>query len=288
MQVYDPTVGFRINTTYIVGTGAGQADCTTVPGECSITPAVSLNAVPNQWWRVRGNNAYGSGPYSSMSIFSVVTAVPGTPILVAPADASTVTTATPTYRWSATTGTVQNYRLVVINGAATEVLNALYTPAALGCSSGGTCSVTPGTALTNGGYTWHVRAENIAGPGSYSTTWSFTVAILTPPSAPTPLAPLGPTAANPVTYRWTHTGGTSYSLQEYDPTVGFRINTTYAVGTGAGQANCTAVPGDAVPGECSITPAVTLNAVPNQWWRVRGNNAAGSGTWGVMTLFTVN
>ena len=282
MQVYDYSTGYRINGGLTMGTGPGQVDCTTVPGECSVTPTITLNPA-NHWWRVLGRNAYGSGPWSSMTGFSVVIQPPSTPSLVAPIDTSTVTTSTPTYQWSASTGVVTNYRLVVTNGA-TEVLNALYTPLSLGCNGGGICSVKPGAALTNGGYTWHVRGENLVGVGSWSTAWSFTVAILTPPAAPTPLAPLGPTATNPVTYRWTNvSGATGYSMQVYDYTTGFRINGGLTMGTGPGQVDCTTV-----PGECSVTPPVTLNVGASHWWRVVGRNAVGTGTWSVMTLFTMN
>ncbi len=214
----------------------------------------------------------------------MVLALPGAPTLVAPADTSTVTTATPTYQWSAATGAVTNYRLVVLNGAV-EVLNALYTPTVAGCSGGGTCAVTPTTALTNAGYTWHVNAENVVGAGPLSATWSFTVSIATAPTtAATAIAPIGNIATTTPQYKWTPVpGATSYYLQVYDPTVGYRIQTVYAVGPGAGQVDCTTV-----PGECSITPAVTLNAVPNQWWRVQGRNSLGNGPFSNITSFTVN
>ena len=106
-----------------------------------------------------------SSPVSSSLIPNAVT-------LTSPS--GTVSTATPTYTWNATSNAT-HYHLFPGNATA----SVLYSADDAGCSDGmGTCSVTTDIALSNDDYTWYVQPENNSGAGPLSSGMNFTVAVL--------------------------------------------------------------------------------------------------------------
>ncbi len=106
-----------------------------------------------------------SAPVSSSVIPNAVT-------LISPS--GTVSTATPTYTWNATSNAT-HYHLFPGNAAGP----VLYSADDAGCGDGmGTCSVTTDIALSNDDYTWYVQPENSSGAGPLSSDMNFTVAVL--------------------------------------------------------------------------------------------------------------
>ena len=107
------------------------------------------------------NQHRGKTIYSTNSDAGGGGSVPSRPVQVSPATGTTGTSATPTLRWNPVTG-ASSYEVRIDGGA---------------YSSGvitGTSWTTP--PLPAGRHTWNVRARNTAGAGTWSATWSFSVA----------------------------------------------------------------------------------------------------------------
>ena len=84
-----------------------------------------------------------------------------------------ITDSTPTYTWNAVP-TATWYYLWVTDASGIAVQN-WYSAGAAGCAGGtGTCSVTPGTAVT-GSVTWWVQTWNSSGYGPWSAGMPFRV-----------------------------------------------------------------------------------------------------------------
>jgi len=138
-------------------------------GECAITPTTPPGVGPRTWW-VRAQNLMGAGPWSAGKSFTITGgSPPGTATLLAPT--GSITTATPTYSWSAVTGATR-YQLWVGNSSG-RVLKQFFTPVEAGCDDG-TCEATPTTPVPAGSATWWIQADNAAGPGAW-VSQSFSV-----------------------------------------------------------------------------------------------------------------
>jgi glucose/arabinose dehydrogenase len=140
------------------------ADVCSGGGTCLVTPAVTLADGAHTFW-VQTWNPAGFGPWSSGMSFT-----PGAAILTAPS--GNLGTNTPSYQWQAVSG-VTWYRLWVNGPDGSNVIQQWYE-AAVVCS-GGTCSVTPTTALADGAHTFWVQTWNPAGYGPWSSARSFTI-----------------------------------------------------------------------------------------------------------------
>ncbi len=126
------------------------------------------------FWRVRGYNGDGNGPWSTVWSFTVDTVPPNQVTLVSPSNGAVTSDYTPYFDWNTATG-AWRYRLEVDN-----------TP---DFSSPGIIVTTSGTAYTSGLnllnrlYYWRVRATDQAGnDGLWSVTWHFTVNKPIPPA----------------------------------------------------------------------------------------------------------
>ena len=145
------------------------------------------------YWRVRGKNANGGGPFSSVWSFS--TLMPG-PALLLPLNGSSNQPVSQTFRWnkiaSATT-----YQLIL----------ATDSTFASGIVKNDTTLVDTTrvvSGLQNGlYYYWRVRGKNAQGAGAYSPTFHFrTIGIF--PSPVVLVAPIAEASANAdsTTFRW--------------------------------------------------------------------------------------
>ena len=115
------------------------------------------------YWRVRGRNANGSGPFSAAWTFG--TMLPA-PVLLLPANGSTGQPLSETFRWSKVTNAV-TYQLML----------ATDSTFGSGIVKNDT-TLTDTTRVVNGlqngvYYYWRLRAKNAMGAGSYSPTFSF-------------------------------------------------------------------------------------------------------------------
>lgn len=102
---------------------------------------------------------------------------PSTPILIAPANNSTITDPTPSFIWQESTDEKKmgHYKLY-LNGSIyfdniplTPTDNSQYTLT----KSGNQYTLTPKNNLSDGNYTWKIRAVDAAGNYKDSATWSF-------------------------------------------------------------------------------------------------------------------
>lgn len=118
------------------------------------------------FWRVRGTNTQGAGPWSTVRSFTTASlSVPGAVGLISPVDLSSGIEDSVTLTW-ATQPDADSYQVVVIENSATVLdLSGLE----------GT-QVTLNTLETGRTYLWRVRGENAAGVGPWSLTFTFLTA----------------------------------------------------------------------------------------------------------------
>ncbi len=100
------------------------------------------------------------------------TAPPAAPKLTSPT--GSVTTRTPTYRWTASTGATE-YLLSVNRPSGANVVSQTF--AASAACVGTACAVTPTTSLGDGDHTWWVKARNSAGTSPASEPLAFSVSV---------------------------------------------------------------------------------------------------------------
>ncbi len=139
---------------------------------CSVVPAQWLTAGTHTW-KVQTKNPDGVGPWSAAKTFTVALqgarARPRAPSLIAPT--GIITTAQPTYQWTAVSTAIEYY--LKVNGSSGTFVGEWYLAAAV--CAGEACAVTPSVTLSSGEYTWWVQARNGAGAGRRSPSRTFTV-----------------------------------------------------------------------------------------------------------------
>jgi PGF-pre-PGF domain-containing protein len=181
------------NTPTFVWTIGSNADNhrLLVDDDPSFSPPIDnvlLGATDNTWtrpdpgyldgsyyWKVVAINQEGENE-SVVWSFTVDTQAPSAPTLVSPTDGTTTDDTTPTFDWSDVTDpSGVTYTLEIIGRLTkTGLTTSTYT-------------LTSGEALSDGDYSWRVRAIDNAGNGSdWSETWSLTVATAPPPPPPPP------------------------------------------------------------------------------------------------------
>ena len=110
--------------------------------------------------------------WSSAQTFSVSSGgTPGPTTLISPT--GIITDNTPTYSWNSVSGSTWYY--LWVNDSTGNKIKQWYTAVQAGCATGGTCSVTPGTALADGTGKWWVQTWNSNGYGLWSNEMVFTV-----------------------------------------------------------------------------------------------------------------
>jgi len=278
---------------------------TTVSGSVTVTAVASATAgVAGVQLKVNGANL---GPESAVSPYSVswdttnlangsysLTAVardtagqsmtsdpivvtvqnPGAATQLAPS--GTISTATPTYTWTAVP-TATLYLLWIDDSSGGRVRH-WYTATEAGCASGtGTCSLTLDVVLNPGAGQWWVVTANATTNGLWSSGLTFTVPGTPPPGAATLVTPAGIIATTTPTYTWNAVASATQYLLWVDDSSGGRIRQWYTA-TQAGCAGGT--------GACSLTPSVELTPGAGQWWIVTAN-ASGNGPWSARMAFTV-
>jgi len=178
-------------------------DSTTASSNQSTTPL----ADGAYYWRVCAiNAAHTAGPWSTPWRFTVQQPLAGIPDLVSPDDASTDTTGTPLFSWSSTANAA-SYQIQIDKNAgfSSPDLDSTITDT----------NLTPPTALTDGVYSWRLRAINPYGtPSGWSAVRTITIDV--PPAAPDLKKPDDTaisTVAKP-TFSWeTVANGVNYQIQ---------------------------------------------------------------------------
>ncbi len=142
----------------------------------SFDPGITLDAETEYFWRVRGSNGEGDGPYSSVFSFTTTVAAPGAPTLTSPENGALAVSITPTFLWEAVSKglgktsdgspAATSYDIQVSTGGNFNTLVVDETGLA------GT-SYDEATLLNGVQYFWRVRGSNESGPGPWSTTFNF-------------------------------------------------------------------------------------------------------------------
>jgi hypothetical protein len=140
--------------------------------ETSFTPDAALPTNVDLRWKVKAESACGPGPYSPSVVFRIADGPcpPGAaPAPLAPS--GPVSTATPTFTWTAVPG-ASSYTLYVLEVSDESVV--LRQAGMFGTS------FTPGSPLpADTGLRWKVKAESACGPGPYSPSVGLVVRVPT-------------------------------------------------------------------------------------------------------------
>ncbi|MGB2867530.1 MAG: FG-GAP-like repeat-containing protein [Bacteroidota bacterium] len=214
------------------------------------------------YWRVRGVNAGGVGPYSAFRAYTTLPAVPATPSLSAPLAGATNQPTALSLTWNTATG-ASLYRVQLST-------DSLFGSTVIDRDSLGSTTTAVTSLLNNTRYYWRARGINFTGVGSYSSIRQFTTL---------PIAPLAPVLAAPVngsvnqpltpTLSWHVTiGAELYSLQvSTDSTFGSTL------------LNASAVPD-------TMFSAQGLASNTKYYWRVGASNAGGASPFSSGWFFT--
>lgn len=189
---------------------------------------------------------------------------PLAPQLVSPSDGATGVATNSLLEWNASSG-ASSYRVQVANN--TGFSNPEVDGSGISGTNHQVSNLVEGTT-----YYWRMRATNIGGNSSWSSTWEFTTLVNTPP-APLLVSPSDGTTGvvtNPLLAWNAASGATSYCVQ---------------VATSTGFSNPTVD----VAGISGTSHQVSnLAEGTTYYWRVQGSNAGGnspwSNTWEFITL----
>ncbi|MCX6132214.1 MAG: SUMF1/EgtB/PvdO family nonheme iron enzyme [Ignavibacteriales bacterium] len=124
------------------------------------------------YWRVRGKNGAGDGPYSQTWSFTTIVALPSTASLSSPLNSAVSVPITPTCTWGALAAAT-SYHLQV--STTSSFTTAILDDTTLTATSRQLTGI-QNSAL----YYWRVRGKNDAGYGPFSSSWSFTTIVAAP------------------------------------------------------------------------------------------------------------
>jgi len=235
---------------------------------CSARPPLTLSEGAHMFW-VQGKNGKGSGAWSLVKNFTVVTLVPpAQPLTESPE--GVLYRDLPTYSWKPVSQTDEYY--LWINGPSGNVLNQWYPVTGTLCS-GTTCSIKAPLPLNNGPHVWWVQPANGAGDGPWSAGKNFTV--LKPNALPAVIALISPsgviTDSSPV-YSWRAMAETDEYQFWLDGPSGNLLQPWLSASSVCSGATC------------SFKPALTLSQGTHSF-NVRGRNGLGVGGWTTATTF---
>ena len=121
----------------------------------------------NYWWRVKGKNDVGWGPFSGYFKFTTVVAVPPAPTNIYPPNNSTGIDPMTLIDWSSSAGATQyKIQLSTDSTFATVLVDTTVSVDSVRFVSG--------RLPNNTKLYWHVRAQNVGGNSAYSPVWNFT------------------------------------------------------------------------------------------------------------------
>ncbi len=218
-----------------------------------------LSTATTYYWRVRGENDYGTGEWGAYHSFTT-TSEPGQPQLLSPDDADFVTSVTPLLQWDDVDGAETYTVKIAEDDSFTAVLETETTNQS---------SYTVKSALENSStYYWRVQAHNSVGDSEYSSIWSFSTPVL--PSPPDLLSPINAATGvmRPVEFRWDEASDAETYTLQYSTSDDFAMAETVT---------------DIANTDTSLA---SFEYSTDYYWRVRGENANGSGSWSSPQSFT--
>jgi hypothetical protein len=241
---------------------------------CEATPALPL-AEGDYSWSVRGQDSSGvNGLWSDPLSFTIKFLAK--PTLISPTGAIAVST--PTYSWVGDPEALQ-YKWEVLDSDGSTSATAWYHDADVGCTGGGTCSLSPSLSLPDGNFTWRVRSEKSGyNIGPWSDPMAFAVSASTGLSKLTLISPNGVETTKTPVYSWNSVPGVN--MYEWE-----NIYDEYYTEV---RLFSPATAGCAGGGVCAVTPSWDL-ANRNYTWRARVRDGSGNiGPWSDIMAFSAN
>lgn len=228
-------------------------------------PSGLLQINTTYYWHVSCSNSNGTGIWSETYNFTTL-GVPSSPVLLIPANGSSVPTLLPLLDWNESSG-ANTYGLQVSTniGFTTTIIN-------LSSLTASQYQIASGILQYNTLYYWRVNASNTYGTGAWSTPWNFTTqGSLTAPVLNSPANGSSILTFIPLLDWDDLSGATSYNVQ-----VSLNSNFTSFVVNQSSLVNSN-----------YQIPNGTFTGNTTYFWRARGVNEAGNGNWSTVWSFRV-
>lgn len=261
-------VTFQYGTTTNYGSTV-TATPNSVSGTSSVPVSAAITALsPNSTYhyRVVATNSAGTTNGADQT-FATLVAAPAVPALVSPADRATGISVSPTISWSVSTGAT-SYRLQVSTDPG-------FITTAFNDSTIVITSQQVGPLANNTTYYWRVNASNSTGTSAYSSTWNFTT-IAAVPTVATSSASSVMSAAATLNGTVNANGSATTAYFEWG-TSNTLVTSTATTPTSIGSGT------NAVP---ATAPLTGLNASTTYYYRVVGQNSAGTSRGTVLSFTT--
>jgi hypothetical protein len=140
---------------------------------CVVLPAETMSLANGDYkWRIQDYGAYGYGPFTAFTNFTIPTPVLVPAVLISPT--GTLTSWNNTFTWTGVSGATW-YLLEVQTSDGTPVLSKWYRTSATGCSGDLSCVVLPAEmmSLANGDYKWRIQDYGAYGYGPFTAFTNF-------------------------------------------------------------------------------------------------------------------
>jgi hypothetical protein len=262
-----PTLKWNVSagaTNYQLEVAIDNSFTTIIISDSLSSTSIAIGPLVNSttyYWRVSASNAGGTSAWSAARRFTTIFGLPGTPVLVSPANGQTGVSLNPAMMWNSVIGAA-TYRLqvsTVSNFATTVFDNGTLTVNSIG--------IGPLAGSTT--YYWRVDATNPSGTSAWSTTWSFTTA--TVPAAPVLVSPANNAtnvSTNP-TLAWNASAGASNYLLQVSKDSSF--NSIVLSDSGL---------------DSTSRAISSLADSTTYYWRVSASSAGGTSAWSSVWRFT--
>lgn len=235
------------------------------PTTSTYTPGSNLVA-GTYYWRVLASNSNGSSSYSGAWTVTLTTPLPlpDVPVLVSPTDGSTVEDLTPTFDWNDAANAESYY----IQISTKLQMNAIVIE-----TSTTESEYTPPSNMAEDVYYWRVLSTNATGSSSYTGVWDVNViAPPPPPGAPTLISPANGSGTTDTTpyFDWSDVSGTL----DYEILVDNNADFSSPLINQTGL---------------TVSEFTAASALSNgtYYWKVRGTNASGAGTYSSSWSFSI-
>lgn len=229
------------------------------------TPGSNL-AAGTYYWKVLATNSSGSSAYSGAWSVTLTTPLPlpSVPTLISPADGSTVEDLTPTFDWNDAANATSYHIQIATKSNMTGLV--VDTDVA-------TSTYTPPSNMAVDVYYWRVLATNATGSSSYTGVWDVNViAPPPPPGAPTLISPANGSGTTDTTpsFDWSDVA----SALDYEILVDNNSDFSSPVINQTGL---------------TVSGYTAVSALTNgtYYWKVRGTNASGAGTYSASWSFSI-
>lgn len=258
-----PSVTFRWNSVpgaldYRIAVSADTLFGASILDESGVAAtqftSAALPTGTDLFWRVKARGSAGESVWSASWRFRMALPLPGTPVLIAPADGAAGVSLPAVLRWMSAAA-AESYRV--------QLSTAADFSAIVQDTSG--CIDTTHAALTLQGsttYYWRVNATNATGTSPWSEVRQFATAAL-PPDAPILSSPLNGISSVPTTLYLGWQAATGAQRYRVQLALEQSFNTPVLDSTT----------------ETTLMFVGPLNGLTTYYWRVAAENAAGTSSW---------